>query len=127
LSKITLDTAHRFIRDTEPAVLWRVTTMCDGHGIIDPAVLIEAGLPEQAVTYFTENFKSDGTHKGTIFVEGKPVDELAGVHGLRLLEGIAGSLGVTYPPFMGRGYQARAIQAALRAHLGVDEPTGIKP
>ena len=101
--------------------------MCDGHNIIDPAALIEAGLPEQAVAYFTETLKSDGTHKGTIFVEGQPVDELAGVYGLRLLEGIAGALGVTYPPFMGRGYQARAIQTALRAHLGVDEPTGIKP
>lgn len=120
MTKITLDTASRLIRETDPAVLWRVATMCDGHGIINPAALIEAGLPTKAVAYFTETLKCDDTHKGTIFVEGQPVDELAGVYGLRLLEGIASALGVTYQPFMGRGYQARAIQAALRAHINIE-------
>jgi len=127
LTRTTLETAHRLIRETEPAVLWRVAEMCDGHGIIDPTALIEAGLPAEAVSYFTETLKSDGTPKGTIFVDGQPVDSLIGAYGLRLLEAIAGALDVTYPSFMGRGYQARAIQSALRLHLKVDEPTSIHP
>lgn len=127
MKKTTLDTAHRLIRETPPDVLWQVAQMCDGHGIIDPRKLIEAGLPEQAVNYFTETLRSDGTHKGTIFVDGQPVDSLTGVYGLRLLEAIAAALDVTYPSFMGRGYQARAIQSALRLHLKVDETTSIHP
>lgn len=126
MSRTTLDTAYRLIRYTDPAVLWRITTMCDGHGIIDPRKLIEAGLDEQAVGYFTETLKSDGTPKGTIFVDGQPVESLDGVYGLRLLEAIASALDVTYQSFMGRGYQAHAIQAALRAHLCVDDPPAAK-
>ncbi|MGB0766268.1 MAG: hypothetical protein ACPGYV_01005 [Phycisphaeraceae bacterium] len=121
LTRTTLETAHRLIRETDPDVLWRIAQMCDGHGIIDPRKLIETGLDEQAVSYFTETLKSDGTPKGTIFVDGQPVDSLEGVYGLRLLEAIASALDVTYPSFMGRGYQARAIQETLRAHLQIDE------
>ena len=117
MTRTTFDAVQKTICDTDPEVLWRVATMCDGHGILDPQQLVDAGLHEQAVSYFTEKLKSDGTPKGTIFVEGQPVDSLDGVYGLRLLEAIAGALNVTYPSFMGRGYQARAIQAALRTHL----------
>lgn len=39
------------------------------------------------------------------------------------VEGLADALSVTYQP----GYQARAIQAALRVHFQADEPTGIHP
>lgn len=120
MTRTPLDTADRLIRETDPDVLWRIATMCDGHGILDPRKLIEAGMPAQAVTYFTETLRSDGTPKGTIFVDGQPVDALDGVYGLRLLQAIAAALGVTYPSFMGRGYQARAIHAALRAHFKID-------
>ena len=121
MSKSKLDTAYRLIREADPSVLWQVVTMCDGHGIIDPRKLIEAGLPEKAVAYFTETLKSDGTHKGTVYVDGQPVDKLTGVYGLRLLEAIADAHGVTYQRFMGRGFQAQAIHAALRAHLKIDD------
>lgn len=121
MTRTTFDSVQQLIRDTDPDVLWRVATMCDGHGILDPQQLVEAGLHEQAVSYFTETLKSNGIHKGTIFVKGQPVDSLDGVYGLRLLEAIAGALNVTYPSFMGRGYQARAIQAALRTHLQLDD------
>jgi len=127
MTRITLDTASQIIRDTDPNVLWRVATMCDGHGIIDPKKLVEAGLADMAVDYFTETLKSDGTPKDTIFVDGQPVESLDGVYGLRLLEAIASALDVTYPSYMGRGYQARAIQAALRAHLRIDEQSETQP
>ncbi|MEM6257432.1 MAG: hypothetical protein AAGI37_03875 [Planctomycetota bacterium] len=127
MTRSTFDAVQQIIRDTDPEVLWRIATMCDGHGILDPQQLVEAGLHEQAVSYFTETLKSAGTPKGTIFVDGQPVESLEGVYGLRLLEAIASALNVTYPSFMGRGYQARAIQAALRAHLHIDESTGTKP
>jgi len=119
MTRTTFENVQQIIRDTDPGVLWRIATMCDGHGIIDPQAIIDAGLPADAVAYFTETLKSDGTPKGTIFVEGHPVDSLDGVYGLRLLEAIAAALNVSYPSFMGRGYQARAIQAALRVHLGI--------
>lgn len=121
MTRSTFDTVQQTIRETDTDVLWRIATTCDGHGILDPRKLIEAGLPVEAVAYFTETLKSDGTPKGTIFVDGKPVDSLDGVYGLRLLEAIAMALNVTYPSFMGRGYQARVIQAALRSHLCIDE------
>lgn len=120
MNKTTLDTAYCLIRDTDPDVLWRIAQMCDGHGILDPRKLIEGGLDEDAVSYFTETLKSDGTPKGTIFVDGQAVDSLDGVYGLRLLEAIASALNVSYQSFMGRGYQARAIQMALREHLRID-------
>ena len=121
MTRTTFDTVQQFIRDTDPDMLWRVAMMCDGHGILDPRQLVEAGLPAEAVGYFTETLKPDGTPKGTIFVKGQPVDSLDGVYGLRLLEAIASALNVTYPSFIGRGYQARAIQAALRQHLHIED------
>ena len=121
MTKITLHVAHRLIRDTPPEALRTIAEMCDGHGILDPRKIVEAGLPAEAVGYFTETLKSDGTPKGTIFINGEPVDSLTGVYGLRLLEALAAAFGITYPSFMGRGYQARAIQAALREHLATEE------
>jgi hypothetical protein len=34
-----------------------------------------------------------------------------------MLELLAGALGVKYPSCMGRGFQARAIQQAMRQHF----------
>ena len=121
MSRTTFDTVQQLIRNTDPDLLWRIATICDGHGIIDPRQLVESGLPAEAVGYFTETLKSDGTPKGTIFVDGQPVESLDGVYGLRLLEAIASALDVTYPSCMGRGYQARAIQAALRQYLRIED------
>ena len=55
--------------------------------------------------------------KGTIYVKGQPVKELAGIYGLDLLRFLASALGVEYRQAMGRGFEAQNIQMALRQHL----------
>jgi len=55
--------------------------------------------------------------KGTIFVNGQPVEERAGVYGLDLLRFIASVLGVEYQQALGLGFEAQNIMFALRQHL----------
>lgn len=96
---------------------------CDGHSILKPEALADAGLPAAVVEYLTNTYQSDGTPKGTIFVAGHPVAELRGVYGLDALRFLAAALGVKYRSAIGRGFEAQNIQAALREHLGGPEPT----
>ena len=116
-------TAHvvaGLIRCCEPTILRTVIDRCGGHGILDPQRLIAAGLDRRIVEHYTDTLRSDGSPKGSIFVDGKPVDELRGVYSLTLLEGIARARGVAYPASLGRGSQARAIKSALQVHLNAD-------
>lgn len=55
--------------------------------------------------------------KGTIFVKGKPVDEMDGIYDLVLVRGIAENLGVSWEPKMGRGFEYRSISSAIKSHL----------
>jgi hypothetical protein len=90
---------------------------CDGHTIFKPEAFLDAGLPDNIVNHFTRSHGSDGSPKGTIFVNGDPVKELTGVYGLDLLRFLADALNVEYQEAMGRGTQARHIQAALKQHF----------
>lgn len=90
---------------------------CDGHTIFKPEAFLDAGLPQAIVDYVTHSHASDGSPKGTIFVDGQPVKELAGVYGLDLLRFLADSLGVQYASAIGRGFQAQHIQTALKRHF----------
>ena len=108
--------AHQ-VRQLSPEVILKIAGMCDGHGILDPRALVDAGLPQEVARYHTRTFQSDGSPKGTIFVEGRPVQELEGIYGLFLLEYLATVLGVRYRECIGRGSQASAIQEALRQHF----------
>ena len=82
-----------------------------------PQVFLDVGLPREIVDHLTRTYESDGSPKGTIFVNGKPVKKLTGVYGLSLLRFLAGALGIEYADSMGRGSEARNIQAALKSHL----------
>jgi len=114
----------RLIRDLEPRAILRIAAMCDGHNIIDPRSLIDAGLPEPLVDQLTVTHRSGPDAKSTLYVAGRPVESLTGVSGLNLLQLLALALGVTYPIKLGRGFQASAIKTALRAHLrGADTPS----
>jgi hypothetical protein len=105
----------RRLRESAPAVLARVVEMCDGHNIIDPEALIEAGLDEGLVRGLSQHHYSDGTPKGTLFNErGEPLLFVSGVYGLSLLSDIGSALKLEYPDVLGRGYQARAIKEAFR-------------
>lgn len=117
MAKKKLDHAVRLIRETNPAVILKAASLCDGHTILNPEAFIDAGLAAEVVEFATTTYKSDGSPKGTIFVRGEPVPELTGVYGLNLLTLLADALGVRYRSCMGRGFQASAIQEALRRHL----------
>lgn len=105
------------IRDCSPEVILRAASRCDGHSIFKPEAFIDAGLPNDVVSYITHTYKSDGSPKGTIFVNGAPVKDLQGVYGLDLLRLIANALGVQYRSAIGRGFEAQNIQQALKVHF----------
>lgn len=90
---------------------------CDGHTIFKPQAFLDAGLLQAIVDYVTQTYRSDGSPKGTIFVDGRAVEELAGIYGLDLLRFLAAALGVEYAGAIGRGFQARHIQEALKRHF----------
>ena len=105
------------VRACDPATLLRVAGHCDGHTIFKPELFTESGLPAEVVQHFTRAYKSDGSPKGTIFVDGRPVKELSGVYGLEVLRFIAFALDVEYRQAMGRGFEAQNILIALRQKL----------
>jgi len=109
------------VRRCGPEVILRAAGRCDGHSILKPEALADAGLPPAVVEHLTTTHRSDGTPKGTIFVAGQPVAELRGVYGLDALRFLAAALGVEYRDAIGRGFEAQNIQAALRRHLGETE------
>jgi hypothetical protein len=107
----------KLIKETAPEVILRAAALCDGHSILKPDAFFEVGLHPDVVQYVTSTHRSDGTPKGTIFVQGEPVSELTAVYGLDLLVLIARGLDVKFRHCMGRGFQAQAIQHALRQHF----------
>lgn len=109
--------AADLIRQLTPEVILDVAALCDGHSILMPQAFLKAGLPEAAVTYLTRTYRSDGSPKGTIFVNGQPVKQLEGVYGLDCLHFLADALDVAYRGAMGRGFEAANIRSALAQHL----------
>lgn len=105
------------IRSTDGATILRIAGRCDGHTILKPQSLVDAGLHSGVVKFITHTHQSDGTPKGTLFVDGRPVQELTGVYGLDLLRLLANALNVSYRSALGRGFEAQNIQSALRQHF----------
>lgn len=106
-----------------PESILRAASLCDGHAILKPEALTDAGLPPAVVQHLTRTYHSDGSPKGTIYVDGRAVKMLAGVYGLDALRFLAAGLGVDYRPAIGRGSEAANIQAALRQHLSAKPGT----
>lgn len=88
----------------------------DGHSIFGPQAYLDAGMPKELVEAFGEKHTSDGSVKGTIFVDGKAVRALTGVYGLTVVESIANALNLQTGSFMGRGFRAQAAFRAIKAH-----------
>jgi hypothetical protein len=112
------------IRNLPPEVILKAASRCDGHTIFKPEAFTNDGLPEDVVSYITHTYKSDGSPKGTIFVDGQAVKDLKGVYGLDLLRLLASVLNVTYQSAIGRGFEAQNIQHALRQQLLKSSPDG---
>ena len=106
------------IRRLPPELVLKLAEMCDGHTILNPQALIDAGLPTRIAASVTTTYRSDrSSPKTTIFVAGQPVDESRGIYGLDLLHTLAEALGVTFRACYGRGSQAAAIREALHQHF----------
>ena len=112
------DDLAELIRCLPSQTILNVARLCDGHTILPPERLIDAGLPNEVVAAVTTTYRSDTTSpKTTIFVDGQPVEQIRGIYSLDLLQRLAGALGVTYRECYGRGSQATAIREAVYEHF----------
>ena len=105
------------VRQLPADVVLRIASLCDGHSILKPQAFADAGLPDQVVQHLTRTYRSDGSPKGTIFVDGQPVPELQGIYGLDCLRFLADGLDVSYRRALGRGFEASNIRTALAEHF----------
>lgn len=90
------------------------TSLEDGHELFAPSHYINMGFSEEFVKGYVKEFTSDGTPKGTIFVDGKTVKKLTGIYNLQFVEGLVRTLDLEMPNKMGRGFQARACVEVLK-------------
>lgn len=81
----------------------------DGHGIWSPQVYLDAGFPAEVVDPLTREHRSGEDWKSTIFVGGKAVKSLKGVHHLSMLARLGRLIGAeNRATFHGRGRNALA-------------------
>jgi hypothetical protein len=96
----------------------------DGHTIWKASVLKDAGAGK-FVSRFSQTYTSSvDDPKYAITHKGKPIKQLKGVYGLRVLEGICDDLGLEYAPKFGRGSQAVSCTSAIKSWLAT--PTDIE-
>lgn len=88
----------------------------DGHTIYNESYLLEHDVPNSVVNAFVTTYKSDGTLKGNIEVNGAPVKSMKGVYGLSVLWSLASHFNVESDK-MGRGFQARELTDGIRKAL----------
>jgi hypothetical protein len=105
------------VRALPPQTLLAAAAVCDGHSIFKPQTFLDAGLPPPVVEHLTRRYRSDGTPKGTLFVNGVAVEELCGCYGLEVLRFLAHALDVPYRHALGRGFEAQNIRTALEQVL----------
>jgi hypothetical protein len=110
------------VRRTPKEAILQAVDIADGHSVYAPKAFTDVGLPAEVVAAFNVPHASDGSPKGTLFVDGKAVEQLTGVYGLRLLEFLAEALGVEYRRCLGRGFQAASIREAIRSHFEAQKP-----
>lgn len=105
--------------DVPNDVLLKAAMSVDGWTIWDPQKFVDMGVPAELIATVARDHKSDGSYKGSIWDKnGNMFASCAGVYGLDLLRAIAADLKVDYPDnFSGRGFQAQAIQQALKESL----------
>jgi hypothetical protein len=100
----------------------------DGHGIYLPGFLEAAGVPPEHVQSVTRTYRSDGSHKGSIYPPSSPglpgmhtLPQLRGVYSLDLYRRIAADLGLTPSGALGRGFEARELDRRIRQQVQAQE------
>jgi len=88
--------------------------MGEGHSLLRPAALVEAGFPADIIASFT------GTHLPDYFPDGTKGKEVRAVYDLHLLCALADDLGVEYFHADGRGRRFRQASAALTEYLDAE-------
>jgi hypothetical protein len=107
--------------DVSPEIVVKVARLCDGWTIFKPEAFAKVGAPPAIIAQHVSCYESDlSDHKSTIFVDGKPVNQLLGVYGLPLIETICSDLGIEYECKTGRGFQAAVCYEAICKHFGVE-------
>lgn len=119
------ENARVLVRGADPVALLKATAACDGHTIFDGAGLAKDCGLHVGILAAVERVHVSGSHpKDRIGVPGTPgamYEQLRGVYGLELLMFIADALEIKYPThFIGRGFQAQAIQREIYKYLGFE-------
>ncbi len=117
MSQKAWERSAALVRTLPREVVLKAANHCSGHNILDPKAFSDAGVPAEVVTHLTRIYKSDGSPKGSIFVDGQPVKSPEGIYGLDALRFFASALGVEYSDAIGRGFEAANIHRALQSHF----------
>ena len=108
----------------DPKALRELLPDLDGWSILDASKLVSAGVPETMVAELTDTFESNPQrHKQTLFVDGKPVNQVRGVYALQLLWKLAESVNADTTEAgkkFGRGFQANELKAAILTALDAE-------
>ena len=121
MSKRSWERSAAIVRTLPGGVILKAAGRCSGHNILDPKAFLDAGIPEEVTKHLTRTYKSDGSPKGSIFVEGKSVKSLEGIYGLDALRFFASALELKYKDAIGRGFEASNIHVALRQHFAAGD------
>lgn len=88
----------------------------DGHGLYPPSFY--APHFDVAALGLVRTHRSDGTPKGSIFVNGTLVSEMDGVYNLEFLEWLRRELGLRASSMLGRGSAAQDYVNMVKEWLG---------
>ena len=107
------------LRDLSPEQILQVVKSIDGdgHAMFKETILEKAGWPPALISQYAETMESDfSSPKSTLFDNhGRPTNQIRGVYGLSLLASICREYDIQYEGKMGRGWQAREYDRAIRA------------
>jgi len=95
----------------------------DGHTIFPMEHLVKmCHWPKETAEAVCHKYSSDGSAKGSIFKDnGEMLESCKGWYSLDVLYALASSLDVKFEGCLGRGFQARAIDSAIREHFNIQE------
>ena len=87
----------------------------DGHGLYDPALLADLGVPPAHVEAVTRTYRSDGSGKGSIFGPDGVIPRLPrALYSLDVYRRLAADLGLPPSSALGRGSEAQDLDRRIR-------------